>query len=166
MELIKNFGINPFLLGAQVVNFLIVLFILRKFLYKPIIELLQKRQNAIKEGLKKAEEAEQRLKRIVEEEKTILTNAHIKAKKIIEDAILQSQESSKEIQENAKKQSEKILMEAKVEIERKAIETEKRLMESVGSLAIKFLQKSVEELFSEREQKEVMENALKKIKVQ
>lgn len=166
MELIKNFGINPFLLGAQVVNFLIVLFILRKFLYKPIIELLQKRQNAIKEGLKKAEEAEQRLKRIVGEEKTILTNAHIKAKKIIEDAILQSQESSKEIQENAKKQSEKILMEAKVEIERKAIETEKRLMESVGSLAIKFLQKSVEELFSEREQKEVMENALKKIKVQ
>jgi F-type H+-transporting ATPase subunit b len=165
MELIKNFGINPFLLGAQIVNFLVILFILKRFLYKPIIELLQKRQNTIKEGVKKAEEAEQRLKKIVVDEKTILKNAHTRAKKIIDDATFQSQETSKEIFENAKKQSEKSLMEARIQIEREAKETEKRLMENVSNLAVRFLQKSVEHLFSEREQKEVMENALKKIKV-
>lgn len=165
MELIKNFGIDPVLLGAQVINFLIVLFILKRFLYKPIIEVLQKRQNTIKEGIQKTEEAQARLEKVVREEKSILKNAKENAKKIVEDATSQSLETSKEIQENAKKQSEKILKEAQLQITREAKETEQRLMENISILAIKFLQKSVEQLFSEREQKEVMENALKKIKI-
>lgn len=165
MELIKNFGIDPVLLGAQVINFLIVLFILKRFLYKPIIEVLQKRQNTIKEGIKKTEEAQVRLEKVIREEKSILKNAKENAKKIVQDATFQSQESSKEIQENAKKQSEKILKEAQLQITREAKETEQRLMENISILATKFLQKSVEQLFSEREQKEVMENALKKIKI-
>ncbi|MEK7534368.1 MAG: F0F1 ATP synthase subunit B [Patescibacteria group bacterium] len=165
MELIKNFGINPILLGAQVVNFLIVLFILRKLLYKPITQLLQKRKDTIIEGLKTAEEAQKRMEKVLQEEKNILRNAQIQAKKIVEDATLQSIEASKEIQENAKKQSEKILKEVRLQIEKERSETEKRLMENVSSLAIKFLQKSVEQLFSERDQKEVVEKALKKIKI-
>ena len=55
MEILENFGVNPVLLAAQIVNFIIVLFILKKFLYKPILDLLKKRQFTIKEGLKQAE---------------------------------------------------------------------------------------------------------------
>ena len=57
MEILENFGLNPMLLIAQIVNFLIVLFILKKFLYKPVLEMLKKRQTTIKDGLKQAEEA-------------------------------------------------------------------------------------------------------------
>lgn len=165
MELIKNFGIEPVLLVAQVINFLIVLYILKRFLYKPILELLQKRQNSIKEGIEKTKEAQKRLEKIITEEKTILKNAKAYAQKIINNATHQSLEASKAIQENAKKQSENILKEARLQILREAKASEKRLMENVSFLAIKFLQKSAEQLFSVRQQKEVMENALKKIKV-
>lgn len=164
MELIKNFGIDPVLLGAQIINFLIVLFILKRFLYKPLLRLLQKRQDSIKEGIKKTEEAERRLDKVITEEKNILKNAKDHAQKIIDNATRQSLETSKAIQENAKKQSKNILKEAKLQISKEAKESEKRLMENVSFLAIKFLQKSVEQLFTEKQQKEIMENALKKIK--
>lgn len=165
MELIKDFGINPILLGAQVVNFLVVLLILRRFLYKPITQLLQKRQDAIKEGFRNAEEARKKLEQVIQDEKNILRNAHSQAKKILEDARFQSLTLSGEIQENAKRLSEKILKEGRLQIERETKETEKKLMAKVSDLALKLLQKSIEHLFSEREQEEVMNKALKKIKV-
>ena len=57
MEIIKNFGVEPVLLVAQIINFLIILFILKKFLYKPVLDTLKKREDSIKEGLKQAEES-------------------------------------------------------------------------------------------------------------
>ncbi len=72
MEIIKNFGLNPILLAAQIVNFLIIFFILKKFLYKPVLNVLNKRQVTIKEGLKQAEEARVKLEKVVIEEKDIL----------------------------------------------------------------------------------------------
>ncbi|MBU2632677.1 F0F1 ATP synthase subunit B, partial [Patescibacteria group bacterium] len=49
MEIVKQFGLDPVLLVAQIVNFLILLFILKKLLYKPVLELLKKREDTIKE---------------------------------------------------------------------------------------------------------------------
>src|SRR3990167_5639362 len=118
MELINNFGIDPVLLLAQVINFIIVLFILKRFLYKPVLGMLKKRKDDIASSIKNTEETERRLKKTIEEEKEILKKAQDRAKKIIEDAINQSSQTSKDIQENAKKQSEKILSETKIQIQR------------------------------------------------
>lgn len=164
MEIIKNFGVDPILLAAQIVNFLIVFFILKKFLYKPILELLKKRETTIKEGIKQAEEARVKLEKVVIEEKNILRNAQLQAKKIIEDAREESIDLTKQLSENAKKQTEKILTDAKEQIARESLETEKRLAVSTSKLAVSFLEKALKEFFSTKEQKEVVSNALKKIK--
>jgi len=92
MELIENFGLNPILLGAQIVNFLIILFILKKFLYKPILTTLEKRKATIKEGLDKTEEVRIRLEETIEKEKRILRTAQEQARKILDEARIQVSE--------------------------------------------------------------------------
>ncbi|MBI4089140.1 MAG: F0F1 ATP synthase subunit B [Candidatus Levybacteria bacterium] len=164
MDIIKNFGVNPVLLGAQIVNFLIIFFILKKFLYKPILELLRKRQTTIKEGLKQAEEAKVRLEKVIVEEKNILRQAQIQAKKIIEDTKQESIEITKNMTNDAKKLTEKMLGEAKNQIIRESMETEKRLALKVSKLAVSFLEKSLKNFFSGSQQEEVLKNVLKKIK--
>ncbi len=164
MEIVKNFGLNPILLGAQVINFLIVLFILKKVLYKPVLEVLKKRQFTIREGLKQAEDARIKLEKVVIEEKNILRNAQLQSKKIIEDAKLESVEITRQMNIEAKKQTEKLLNDTKEQIVRESIETEKRLALSTSKLAVTFLEKTLKEFFSSKEQKEVISNALKKIK--
>ena len=164
MEILKNFGVNPILLSAQIVNFLIILFVLKKFLYKPILELLKKRQTMIKEGIKQAEESRNRLEKVVIEEKSILRNAQLQAKELMEDAKQESIELTLQMNEAAKKQTEKILKDARDQIARESLETEKRLAINTSKLAVSFLQKTLAEFFSGKEQKEVVSNVLRKIR--
>lgn len=164
MEIIKNFGIDPVFIVAQIVNFVIILFILRKLLYKPILDLLKKRQSTIKEGLEKTEEARIRLEKVVEEEKKILVRATNHAKKIVDDAKDHSLDLARDIEQKSKIHNEKMIEDAKERIRRDAAETEKKLVSGVSELAVKFLEKSLKKFFSEEEQKTVLQSALKKIK--
>lgn len=165
MEIVKNFGLNPVLLGAQVINILIVFFVLKKFLYKPILDVLNKRQITIKEGLKAAEDARVKLEKVVIEEKNILRTAQLQSKKIIEDAKMESETIAKQMNEESRKQTEKLLNDAREQIAKESIETEKRLALSTSKLSIKVLEKALQEFFSSKEQKEVIAQALKKIKI-
>ncbi|MDO8621293.1 MAG: F0F1 ATP synthase subunit B [Candidatus Levybacteria bacterium] len=165
MEIIKNFGLDPVFLAAQVINFLIILYVLKRFLYKPILELLKKREDAIKEGVRKNEEVRILLEKASSEEKAVLKRAEAYAKKIIDDAKSHATETAKEIEEISKKQTEKIFADASLQIKKEAIETEKRLTLTVSKVAIEFLKKSLEQLFSEKEQKEILKKALKEMKI-
>ncbi|MEK9178109.1 MAG: ATP synthase F0 subunit B, partial [Patescibacteria group bacterium] len=60
--IIGQLGINWKLFLSQAVNFFILLIVLRAFVYKPLIQVIEKRNKKIKEGLEKAEEADVRLK--------------------------------------------------------------------------------------------------------
>ena len=55
MELLDKFGINFSVLLAQAVNFLIVLVVLYRFAYKPILKILHDRTRTIETSLKNAE---------------------------------------------------------------------------------------------------------------
>lgn len=164
MEIIKNFGVNPILLAAQIINFLIIFFLLKRFLYKPVLELLRKRQLMIKQGISQAEKSRIRLEKVVIEEKNILSQAQLQAKILIEDAREESVKLTLQMNESAKKQTEKILKDARDQIAKESLETEKRLAINTSRLAISFLKKTLEEFFSEKDQKEIVSNALKKIK--
>lgn len=166
MELIKNFGLDPLLLAAQIINFLIILFLLKKFLYKPVQSMLQKRQDIIKEGLDKAEETRILLEKTIEEEKAILKKAQAEATKLIEDAKAQTLAMTKIAQEDAQKQADRILKEAQEQISKETSAVEARLAQNTGKLAGQFLEKILKDLFSQKDQKEIMKSALKKMEAQ
>lgn len=60
-EFTKQFGIDWRLLLSQMVNFTIVLFVLQRFVYKPVARMLAERKLRIEEGIAKASEADKRL---------------------------------------------------------------------------------------------------------
>jgi|SRR3989344_2828274 len=166
MEIIGKFGINPILLAAQIVNFLIILYVLKRFLYKPILKVLKNREETIKQGLNQAEEARLLLEKTAEKEKNILKEAQLQARKILDDTRGQSQEMMRHAEETAKKQAESILKDARTQISFEARETERRLSAHVSKLAVQFLEKSVADFFTPEEQEMIIKNALKKMRTQ
>ena len=82
MEILNNFGFEPILFFAQIVNFLIIYLVLKKFLYKPLLKVLNDRKHKIEEGLKSAEESNRLLKETIDKEQEILKNAQLDAKKV------------------------------------------------------------------------------------
>lgn len=161
MQLFDQFGFNPVLLAAQIVNFLIVLWVLKKFLYKPVLDVLKKRQTEIQEGLANAEKARKMLEETIEKEKSILKKAQLDAQKILQDAKTQAQRISKIAEEEAQKRTERLIDEARNQIAQDINDAQKRLTSHVSKLALEYLEKSAKQLFTPKTQSEIMEKAVK-----
>ncbi len=164
MEIIKEFGIDPFLLGAQIVNFLIILYILKRFFYKKILGVLHERQSVIKEGLRHAEESRLLLTKAENAEKEMLRNAQKQSKKMLEETKEQVIEILQDGEEKAKNQAQKILEETKKQLAIETKEAQKALSLHISDLAIVLLQKSAGRIFSKEDQEKIIKNALLKIK--
>lgn len=164
MELIQQFGIDPLLLSAQIINFLIIAYLLKRFMYKPVLDMLKSREQTIKKGLKDSDEAAKLLSLTEEKEKDILRKAQTEAKNIIETARKEQKELVRLTEEQTRKQAESILTEARAQITFEMQETEKKLAANISHLAVEFLQKSISGIFSEKEQNAIMAQAVKELK--
>lgn len=164
MELIKQFGINPWLLGAQIINFIVVFFILKKFLYKPILETLEKRKEAIKQGIKNSEEANVLLEKMQEKEKKILKDAQTQARTILDAAKKESDHIISNSNETARTNTERVISQAKETIESEMKKTELKLAARTSKLAIEYLEKALSGFFTPKEQQEVLKQVVKRMK--
>lgn len=162
-ELIKNFGINPYLLVAQIINFLIILYVLKRFAYKPIFALLENRRKMIEESRSNAQKAEEALQNATEREREILRKAQKEAQKILADAKLQSDTIISEANISGQKQVEKLLKDASEQITKDRLQTEKELSLHVAALATSFLKKSLTGLVSEKDQESLLKKAEKNL---
>ena len=85
-KIISDFGISwPFFL-AQVVNFVVVAFVLWKFAFKPVLATLDERQQKIAAGLKYADEMKAKLEATQQESAAILKKASVEASRLIDEA--------------------------------------------------------------------------------
>lgn len=164
MDLIKNFGIEPALLIAQIVNFLIILWLLQRYAFKPILKLLNDRKSAIAEGMRNAEDARVALEKAVEEEKKLLRKAQSDAQIILAEARKQSDETIAASREEAKVQVDRMLKEAREKMSQENREMEKRLALSAAQLAVDMLEKSLTGVFDAKEQEEAVKKLTAKLK--
>ncbi len=162
-ELVQQFGINGFLLIAQLVNFLIVLYLLKRFAFGPILKLLQDRRKTIAEAQKNAEETQKLLAKTEEREKEVLKKAQNQAQEILSDAKKQSSLLQAEAETQTKDRVEKMIADATAKIEEQTKIAEKQLATQVTKLSVDVLEKSLKGFFDDKEQKSVVEKAVKKI---
>lgn len=159
-ELLSKLGIDWKLLIAQIVNFLILLFVLYKFTYGPILAILEKRQKKIEKGLADADEARKKLEESQEKQKEILKKARNEAKDIIEKARIQAEKLRSDIAVEAKARSEKIISDAKVEIEREKEKTIAEIKSEIGELVVAATEKIIDEKLDEKRDGELIEKVI------
>src|SRR3981189_3251886 len=85
-DIAETFGWNPWIFLSQVISFVIVALLLRKFAYKPILAILEERRQRIAEGLLNAEKIKQQLAEAEQRSADILAKANAQAQKMIDDA--------------------------------------------------------------------------------
>ena len=122
--LFSQLGINGKLLLAQGINFLIVLVVLRTFIYVPLLSTMKARREKIEKGLEDADEAKNKLaeSELVKAEK--ISEGEKKAAGIVEEAGVIAKKHAKLILHEADLESQSIISEAEL-IGAKKIEEEK-----------------------------------------
>ncbi|QQS15446.1 MAG: F0F1 ATP synthase subunit B [Candidatus Moraniibacteriota bacterium] len=116
MDVLSKLGIDWKLLVAQVINFLVLLWVLRKFAYRPMLEFLEKRAKHIESGLRDAKRATEKLSEIEAKEREVLEEARKESAAIVARA-----------RESAEKIADKVMAESREESERILVETRKKL---------------------------------------
>lgn len=112
MEALASLGIDWKLLIAQIANFLILLLILSKFLYKPLVNMLEQRKEKIAQGIKDSEAAGVKLSEAEGESKKIISQAITKANDIIEKAKKEAEIQAGQITDKAKQRAGLVLAKA------------------------------------------------------
>ncbi|EKE19699.1 MAG: hypothetical protein ACD_8C00124G0048 [uncultured bacterium] len=131
-ELISTFHIDWKLIIAQLVNFGIVLFVLKQFAYGPMLKMMNERTAKIEKGIKDAEKAGKKLEEITQKEKEVLVEARKAAQEIVSKAEGVAMKNKEEIIVEAKSQAERILTDGIKKIEH---EKSKMMQEVKGEIA-------------------------------
>jgi len=123
----ETFGWNSWLFLSQVISFLIVALLLRRFAYKPILAVLEERRRKIEEGQINAEKIRKELAEAQQRYAEILAKANAEAQKMIDEARESSAHLAERKQQEAIAAAEQIIAKAR---EASAIEHD-RTMESL-----------------------------------
>lgn len=105
-------------LVAQVLNFLILVLILRLVAYKPIVKVLKEREEKIAKSINAAEADEEKAKQLLEDYKKQLADARIQAQEIVDKANKRAQEEYDASVAETKREIEQMRKAAKEDIAR------------------------------------------------
>ncbi len=164
MEIIKNFGIQPILLLAQLVNFTILLIILQKFLYKPMLKVLNERKNKIADSLKNADEIEKRLKSMDAERDKRLNDAIHEAKEIVEEAAQNASDIIRQSQQKAAADVQIMTDRAEKLLELEREKLHKEIREEIGNMVILGIEKVINKTLSTEDRKKLADEAVTGLK--
>jgi F-type H+-transporting ATPase subunit b len=114
---LKTLGINLPSLLAQIINFTILLVLLRLFVYKPLLRLLDERRRRIQEGMEAAEQAKQRAAEAEKDVQTQLERARQEGQSLIAQAQQIAARLQDEGREQAHQDAEALLARARSEIQ-------------------------------------------------
>lgn len=160
MEIFAKLGIDWRLLVFQIVNFSIVLFVLWRFLYRPLIAFLEKRKERIEEGLAFAHEMEKKLAAADEEYAYRLTRAKSEAQSILERATKNADKIKTELTAKADLEAKRIVECATHDM---AAEKEKILTDirrEAGALIIAASKQVLEEEVDEKRAQKIIDKLL------
>lgn len=144
MELLNVLGINS-TFYVQVLNFLILVVILRFVLYKPLLETMEKRKSDAKKLEDMKAEMETELENIEILKKKEVSEGKAKAGDILKEAKKDAKVSSVEILDQAKTEKEKMLKVYEEELKQKISKHEKSLKNEVTEMTLSVLQEIVKE---------------------
>ncbi len=163
MEAFKSFGVEPILLLAQIVNFLVIVFLLKKFFYGPVVKMLADRRARIEESLKNADEIEKRLEETDLKVKKAFEEARANAQAIMQDAKSEAKRIVDAATEEGHKITESALTEARSQIELERLRVQKELQAETATIAGVLLKKVLSRTMSSKEKQELTKTSVAQI---
>ncbi|GBD33720.1 ATP synthase subunit b [bacterium HR34] len=164
--ILEALGIDFKILMAQVVNFVILFLIFKKFLAKPLANVLQKRKETVEKIIKDSKTLEEKLAQIEKIRKQELEKAKQEYAKILEKAKISSQEMADKIIAQAKEQADRIIKEAKEQAIAQKVEMKNELKKELEEVFIKALSSILQKEYNQQERQRVLEELEKSLTIQ
>jgi F-type H+-transporting ATPase subunit b len=153
-------SINPGLMIWTFIIFLLLLVILAKVAWKPLLASLKTRENAITDSLSRAEQARADAERLIAENKLERAKAEEEVQKALKEGRIYAEQMRHDLVEKAKEEAERMLTQARAEIERDTQRALRQLRTEVSDLAIMATSKLLDENMNEERHRKVVDKMI------
>lgn len=160
----EQLGIEPSLLIAQIVNFLIIVVVLTKILYKPIIRMLEKRRKEIEDGLALTEKMRKEEEALLEKRTKMIEEARKDARAIIEEGKKHGREAEKEIISEANTEANEIVAKSKGEIDRMRQKLSHEMKAYAVELAVAMAKRVLASFLTSKDQHKLLEKHIAELR--
>lgn len=148
---------------ATIINFGILYLILKHYLFKPVNNAIDSRQNEIVNKINKTEEDRVKAEELRKENEDKLRQARQEGKVIVEDYKVKADKVSSDILQEARQEAETIIERAKVEAEREKEKAADEMKTQVVDLAVLLSSKALEESVNEDQHRRLIKDFIAKV---
>ena len=161
-KLLNDFSVGLFF--WQKLLFIVLLFLLRKFAWKPILNAVNEREDSIKEALNAAEDAKREMAKLKSSNEDLLNQARAERDEMLKEARGIKDNIVANAKTTAKVEAEKIVAAARESIQHEKMAAITELKNQVAVLSIEIAEKILKnELSSADKQKTIIDNIVKDI---
>jgi F-type H+-transporting ATPase subunit b len=158
--------VDPGLAIWTIVVFVILLFLLKKVAWGPLLNALEARQERIQKSLDDAQKAQQELERLNRESADILKKAHAEADSIISKSYSEAEKLKDEMKQKAREEAEVIIRDARSQIETETGKALRQIRGEIADMSVMIASKLIQRNFTKEDNAELIEETLKQIEAE
>ena len=144
----------------QAINFVVLLFVLQRLLYKPLLAKMDERSGAIKKSLDEAQAARAEATRQQEENAARLKAAYAEAAAIREQALKEAAEEQKRLVDAARAESQRMIESAKTQMDADVRRAREELRREVSDLAVGVAEKLIRKSLRDEDHRRIVADAI------
>ena len=156
--------INDFSFGLffwQILILVVLIFLLKKFAWKPILDALNERESGIQNALDSAENARKEMQNLQADNEKLLQEARLERDSMLKEAREIKEKMIAEAKEEASREGDKMIMQAKASIQNEKNSALADIKNQVATLSVEIAEKIMrEELSTKAKQERLVENML------
>ncbi len=154
---------DPGLFIWTILTFLVLLFLLAKFAWRPLLAALESRQEDIRKSLDDADRAKKELEQVQEESNRIVAKARADADAIIAGSRADAATLQDELKRKARAEADNIIVNAQKEIQRQTDQSLTQIREEAVDLSLMIASKLIQKNLSKEDNDKLIEDALNQV---
>jgi F-type H+-transporting ATPase subunit b len=166
MAILKQLGIDPAVLTLQIIAFAMLFWLLRRFLFRPVLGIMQEREKEIAEALDAGERAKAELARIDQEKAQVLAEAREEGREQVRRAVREGEQARERILAETREDAHALRERAQQAIALEREEAKLALRHQVVDLALAAASRAVLRRLDEQVQRQVVDDFISSLERQ
>jgi F-type H+-transporting ATPase subunit b len=155
--------LDPGLFIWTIATFLVLLTLLTKFAWKPLLQALESRQEAIRKSLDDAQQARQEMERLKQEAAHIIRQGRVEAESIISRSRSDAERLRGEMRQKAKADSDAIVKNAERQIQLETARALQQIRQEAIDLSVMIASKIIQRNISREDNEKLIDEALEQV---
>jgi F-type H+-transporting ATPase subunit b len=151
---------------SQIIAFLLILWVLKRFAWRPLLNIMAEREKLIVDQFESIEEAKKEVNDLRANYERMVKEIDNEAKVRFQRILKEGNAAAQEIQQSARKQSQEMLAQAQREIQREVVQAKQQLKNEVVNLTMAATGKILKDHVDEEQQRKLVTDFISKVEIQ